>query len=243
MELTQPPQPLDRGAAHVAGLDLAAGRGHTALAFVELERGVGLPRWRHAAHDGPLVVDADIIAALAAEQPLVLAIDAPLSLPGRVAAALGLPSAAHVDPSNAASSPYTRAAERDPVWRTLGVRPLPVSFLGGLTFRALALLPLLRAALPGTTIIEAFPSGALAALGVRPAAHEGPRAAKTTPRGRAAVQSGLRDHIRNVPNPASALLDADTLDALACALTAAAYARGRYRYAGDPREGQIILPA
>lgn len=248
----QPPQPaaracrqpfIARAANRVAGLDLAAGRGRTALTAVEWARADIVPTWQRTIDPPPVVVtDADIVATLMAQPPAVLAIDAPLSLPARVTAALGIATAAEADPVNADSSSYTRAAERDPIWREFGVRPLPVSFLGGLTFRALALLPLLRAALPHTTIIEAFPSGALAALGVRPSTREGSRAAKTAPRVRAWVQAGLRAHLRGVPDPADELLDADTLDALACALTAVAFARGTYRCAGDPREGQIILP-
>lgn len=226
----------------VAGLDLAAGRGRTALAVLKLEGEGEIPVWSRT-ESLPLVSDIEIVAALAIHQPTLLAIDAPLSLPARVAAALGLPGAD--DPGDTEASPYTRAAERDPVWRALGVRPLPVSFLGGLTFRALTLLPLLHAALPHTTIIEAFPTGALAALGIRlpTSASKDRRGAKTTPHARAGVQEGLHPHIHGLPDPATELLDADTLDALACALTAAAFLRGTYRCAGDAHEGQIVLPA
>ncbi|HEX6800300.1 MAG TPA: DUF429 domain-containing protein [Ktedonobacterales bacterium] len=223
---------------HVAGLDLAAGRGHTALAMLEIGGNADAPPCLDAVLPS-LATDAEIVAALALQQPEVLAIDAPLSLPARVAAALGLTAD---DTLNPEASPYTRAAERDPVWRALGVRPLPVSFLGGLTFRALALLPLLRAALPETAIVETFPSGTLAALGIRASAAGGRRPAKTTPQARAIVQAGLRTHISGLPDPAAELLDADTLDALACALTAVAFLRGAYRTAGDAHEGQIILP-
>lgn len=224
---------------HVAGLDLAAGRGHTALATLDLAGGK-LESPRLVAISSPLVTDADIVAALAAQQPAVLAIDAPLSLPAPVAAALGL--LATDEALDAGTGPYTRAAERDPVWRTLGVRPLPVSFLGGLTFRALALLPLLRATLPETSIVETFPSGVLASLGVRVPPREGRRQAKTTPQARAGVQAGLHARIHGLPDPATDLLDADSLDALACALAAAAFLRDNYRAAGDRHEGQIVLP-
>lgn len=225
---------------HVAGLDLAAGHGRTALAVLETVGTAAAPP-RLVAVLSSLVTDAEIVAALAVQRPVVIAIDAPLSLPARVAAALGLPIPEGALDSEA--SPYTRAAERDPIWRTLGVRPLPVSFLGGLTFHALALLPLLRSALPETAIVEAFPSGTLAALGIRASAAGGRRPAKTTPQARAVVQAELRTHISGLPDPGSDLLDADTLDALACALTAAAYLRGAYRSAGAAHEGQIILPA
>ncbi len=244
---TQPtPQPRQRHksiATLVAGLDLAAGRGRTALTVVELRHAIDRPCWQRATDSPALITDSDIVAALSARQPAVLAIDAPLSLPASVAAALGLPDASNMGPPHPDMSPYTRAAERDPIWRTLGVRPLPVSFLGGLTFRALTLLPLLHAALPNMSIIEVFPTGTFAALGIRSPRVEGIRTGKTTARTRAAVQDALRGHLCGLPDPATEPLDADTLDALACALAAAAYLRGSYHAAGDPREGQIILPA
>lgn len=223
----------------VAGLDLAAGRGRTALAVLETSAAIDGPP-RLVAISPSLVADSQIVAAIVTEQPAALAIDAPLSLPARVAAALRLPVAESAALADA--SPYTRAAERDPIWRALGVRPLPVSFLGGLTFRALTLWPLLRAALPDAAIVEAFPSGTFAALGIRAPNSEGRRPSKSTPQARASVQAGLRAHIGDMPDPASELLDADTLDALACALTAAAFLRGAYRSAGDAAEGQIVLP-
>jgi predicted nuclease with RNAse H fold len=83
---------LEGAVARVAGLDLAAGRGRSALAVVEVERGDEAPSWRRMAEASPLVTDAEIVAALAQQQPVVLAIDAPLSLPERVANALGIPT-------------------------------------------------------------------------------------------------------------------------------------------------------
>lgn len=227
----------------VAGLDLAAGRGRSALAALDLDAASG--RLQCVAHQHPVGSDAEIVEALCALGPEVLAIDAPLSLPATVAAALSIPGAPRLSMLPDDASPYLRAAERDPLWRRLGVRPLPVSFLGGLTFRALVLLPCLRATLPETAIIEAFPSGALAALGITRSddgEHSGPRLAKTTAEARAAVQRGLARYISGLPERTDVPLDADRLDALACALTAMAYLRGTYDAAGEVAEGQIMVP-
>lgn len=227
----------------VAGLDLAAGRGRSALAELELDPTSGRPSY--VAHEHPLASDAEIVEAVRALGPAVLAIDAPLSLPAAVATALGVPGSPQPSALPDDASPYLRAAGRDPIWRRLGVRPLPVSFLGGLTFRAIVLLPRLRAALAEATVIEAFPAGALAALGIsRQGTDErvGTRRAKTTAEARTAVQRGLARYITGLPEPSPVALDADQLDALACALTAAAYLRGAYEVAGDATEGQIVIP-
>ena len=290
----------------VVGIDLAAGRGVTevaALAFDDTNDGIGraegvdggrAPRFLREAYRATQN-DDEIVAAVCACAPSVIAIDAPLSLPAAVLAALtGAAALAGVaDTTNGLRdatspqhpSPYTRAAERDPIWRQLGVRPFPVSFLGGLTFRALTLLPRLRAAAPDAAIIEVFPTATLATLGIRYVAptatptsvgvadanaKAGPSAiplaprsplsrrsgggagggaggggrapAKTTPARRAATQAGLARWIDCLPDPNAELLGADLLDALAAALTAVAYARGRSLAVGDPTEGQIILP-
>jgi predicted nuclease with RNAse H fold len=165
----------------VAGLDLAAGRGATEIARLTL-RARERPRFAAAAYVA-VVTDHDIIAALRAYHPAVVAIDAPLRLPAPVASALS-----GKDAMVANSSPYTRAAERDPIWTELGIRPLPVSFLAGLTFRALCLVARLSDALPASASIEAFPSGAHASLGLRADAPGVQRQGKTT----AAARRGLQ---------------------------------------------------
>lgn len=222
----------------VCGVDLAAGRGVTEVAALDLPAEDGTPVFDLPRHRR-VVTDEDILAALVAAGPRVIAIDAPLSLPRSVAAALG-------GGPSVATSPYTRAAERDPLWSSLGIRPLPVSFLGGLTFRAVVLRARLRAALPDAAIVETFPSATLALLGVRPARWGTGRGAKTTPAVRAETQRGLARWIAGVPDPADERLDeplgADLLDALAAALVAGAYLRGASLAVGDASEGQIILP-
>lgn len=218
-------------ASSVVGIDLAAGRGVTALAALTVE--VGAPA-RLDALTYPKT-DDEITAAALLLRPAVIAIDAPLTLPGPVAAALAGTSWAG-DPS-----PYTRAAERDPNWRALGVRPFPVSFLAGLTFRAIPLVARLRAALPDSQIIEVFPTSSLRALGIRPTA-EG-RLAKASLAARRETQAGLAAWVDGLPalKGDDAPLDADALDAVAAALTAAAHTRGLTLAAGDIAEGCIII--
>jgi predicted nuclease with RNAse H fold len=214
----------------VVGIDLAAGRGVTALVGLALEPVDG----RFVVGLAHPVTDDDILAETARLSPSVIALDAPLTLPGSVAAALaGAPWFGHV-------SPYTRAAERDPIWRSLGVRPLPVSFLGGLTFRAITLAARLRQAIPDAQLIEVFPTATLRALGVR--AGSAARSAKTTVEARRSAHAALSAWVVGLPSDEeSSPLDADTLDATAAALTAAAFARGMSLAVGDPAEGCIIV--
>lgn len=223
----------------VAGIDLAAGRGVTEVAILFTAEGGDLPTFQ-AERYREVITDDDILAAITLAAPAVIAIDAPLSLPVSVARSLTSASAAIVE--TAATSPYTRAAERDPRWKTLGVRPLPVSFLGGLTFRAISLLPRLRAAAPASEIIEVFPTATLRLLDVRPLEGQQKRLSKTTVAMRTAAQQGLTRWITGIPPVESALLGADHLDALAAALTGIMYLQGRYEALGDADEGQIIVP-
>ena len=215
----------------VVGIDLAAGRGVTALAALAVEPG-GPARLETLTYPK---TDDEITADALRLRPAVIAIDAPLTLPGPVAAALA-GAAWTGDPS-----PYTRAAERDPGWRALGVRPFPVSFLGGLTFRAIPLVARLRAALAGSQIIEVFPTASLRALGIESVAQG--RLSKASLAARRQTQAGLAAWVGGLPalEGEGVCLDADMLDAIAAALTAAAHARGLTRAAGDPTEGCIII--
>lgn len=244
----------------VVGIDLAAGRGTTEVVSLALANPGDMPIFDPARHR-PVVSDADIVTAVVSHRPAVVAIDAPLSLPAPVMRSLATlaprgsehagvrssPSGNHTTSmSEPPASPYLRAAERDPIWSRLGVRPFPVSFLGGLTFRAIALLPELRAALPDVAIVEVFPSGTARALRLHAydaAATARPkRPAKTTPGARASLQRGLSARIAGVPAPDTELLGADLLDALLAALTGVFFLRGAYVALGDTAEGQIVLP-
>lgn len=227
----------------VAGVDLAAGRGTTELAVLDADGELGTtPRFRASNHVA-VASDEQILGAISDSTPAVIAIDAPLSLPRAVAEALrGEPATGPL------GSPYTRAAERSPVWSAIGVRPFPVSFLGGLTFRAITLVPRLKAVAPDATIIEVFPTASLRCLGIT--AHAAgsagapaiKRQAKSAEAARMRVQRGLASRIEGLPDPEKRLLGADLLDALAAALTAVAFARGDCITVGDADEGQIILP-
>ena len=230
----------------VIGVDLAAGRGVTALAALRLTMldgrrapvALSLLGIVHPPDDDAIVAEA------AHTQPAVIGLDAPLSLPAQVAAAVRGASPPLGGAGNA--SPYTRAAERDPIWSRLGVRPFPVSFLGGLTFRAIPLATRLRARMPASQVIEVFPSAALVALELRAGARRGqPRQAKTSLDGRRATQNALAVYVSGMA-PATGQrppLDADSLDAIAAALTAAAAVVEAVQAIGEPSEGCIILPS
>lgn len=247
----------------VVGLDLAAGRGTTEVVSLSLACLDSMPSFDQSKHR-PVVSDGEIIATVVSYRPAAVAIDAPLSLPAPVLhslTALGPCGPEHgtaraffhgeqdANMSRPSASPYLRAAERDPIWSRLGIRPFPVSFLGGLTFRAIALLPALRAELPGVPIVEVYPSGSARALGLHTqtisAASRPKRLAKTSPLARSALQQALSNHITGIPaihEDAPEPMGADLLDALVAALTAIAYLRRTYVAIGDPDEGQIILP-
>jgi predicted nuclease with RNAse H fold len=69
------------------------------------------------------------------------------------------------------------------------------------------------------------------------------RETKTSVAARAETQQGLARYIDGLTLPASDLLSADLLDALAAALTAVAYHKGQCRAIGEADEGQIVLPS
>ncbi|MGZ3673414.1 MAG: DUF429 domain-containing protein, partial [Ktedonobacterales bacterium] len=251
------------GVISVVGIDLAAGRGTTEVASLSLAGLNSMPFFDQSKYQ-PIASDEEIVATVAACQPAVIAIDAPLSLPAPVMhslTTLGPHGPEHgsvrtfsndehtVSLSTILASPYLRVAERDPIWSRLGIRPFPVSFLGGLTFRAIALLPALRAALPEVPIVEVYPSGSARALGLltrgSAAAPRPKRRAKTSPPARAALQQALSRYLTGLPIVGEGDLEplgADLLDAVLAAFTAVAYLRGTYIAIGDPAEGQIVLP-
>lgn len=229
----------------VIGIDLAAGRGVTALAALSLLPSTdagALTSLRLARQSYPPDDDA-ILVECARLAPVVIGLDAPLSLPAPVAAALCGRTLAS---DSIGASPYTRAAERDPIWSQLGVRPFPVSFLAGLTFRAIPLAARLRDQSPDCQIIEVFPSATLALLALRPPTPRGqPHQRKSTPSVRQTTQHALAPFIAGLEEvaPDHPPLDTDMLDALGAALTAAAAALGAALAIGDPDEGCISLPA
>jgi predicted nuclease with RNAse H fold len=89
-------------------------------------------------------------------------------------------------------------------------------------------------------VIEVFPTATLRAIGAR-SAGDG-RGAKTSPAARRATHNTLLDWTRGMPEiTEEGPLDADALDAIAAALTAAAFARGASVAVGEPGEGCIIV--
>jgi len=236
---------MSRKGQMVAGVDLAAGRGVTEVALLELMEGTPRPIFRAEAHRA-VTSDEEIVAVLVDARPAVIAVDAPLTLPRVVADAIRCDGRAKEasagSPHASTGSPYTRQAERAPIWAELGLRPLPVSFLGGLTFRAIALVPKLRALLPETTVIEVFPTAMLQVLGVRPTMKGTKRGAKTCIAARTATEQGLALYIDGL-SPDGEPLGADLLDALAAALTAVAFSKGLFRAIGEADDGQIVLPS
>lgn len=225
----------------VVGVDLAAGRGITAIATLQLSTvGSGAPASLTLCHLTHAADDDAILAEVARARPSHIGLDAPLTLPAPIAAAV------RGEYAPTAASPYTRAAERDPIWSRLGVRPFPVSFLGGLTFRAIPLAARLRAEHSTSQLLEVFPSAALAVLGLcAPRLSSQPRQKKATPDRRIATHTALARYITGLalPSPSTPALDADSLDALAAALTAAAAALGATHAIGESSEGCITLPA
>jgi len=224
-----------------AGIDLAAGAGTTALATITTDAGKAVvdiqwDEWQ-GSHDVLPVIAEAIIAAKAD----VIAIDAPLTLPGPVQRALKNAPISHND---LLSSPYTRAAERDGIWKKLQLRPLPVSLLAGLTLRAIVLTAYLHQQLPDIPIIEVFPTGSLAVWGMRPPRVRGVKGLpKQHELSRAMVQLALRQRfLPLLPSEEVTLLSADVLDALVAALTGLEYNQNRFQLIGSPDEGQIVLP-
>ncbi len=177
--------------------------------------------------------DGDILAETVRLAPAVIALDAPLTLPGAVAAALaGAPWSGH-------DSPYTRAAERDPIWRMLGARPLPVSFLGGIDVSRDSAGGASARGIARCDTDRGVPDSDAAGVGAR-SAGDG-LGAKTVVDARRATQSTLAAWVAGLPSVEAGPLDADALDAVAAALTAASFVDGAGAAVGNPTEGCIIV--
>jgi uncharacterized protein len=161
--------------------------------------------------------DEEILDAVRAARPSIVAIDAPLSLPtGR--RSLDIPG-----------PPHLRACDR--ALSALGIRFFPVTLgpMRSLTRRGIALAARLRA--EGFDVIEAYPGGAQDVLGL-PRKGAGPERLR-----RALVRFGFTGGVerRGITH--------DELDAVACAYTGREYVRHRALVLGDPAEGLLVLPA
>src|SRR5579884_584284 len=81
------PEGIEHMGDVIAGIDLAAGRGTTEVAVVEMAEDDALPRYRPH-QPQKTITDDDILAVVAEAHPVVVAIDAPLSLPASVASSV-----------------------------------------------------------------------------------------------------------------------------------------------------------
>lgn len=161
--------------------------------------------------------DEDIAAA--APDVRLISIDAPLSLPeGRCCLR---------SDCTCARGPHSRRCERE--IRKLGIRILPLTLgpMRALTRRGIALKR--RFEDKGLKVIETFPLGAQAIWNL-----PGKKDAAGLLRGLKAF--GLSGDIGKRD------LSPHELDALTCALVGRSYLKREFFVAGDPQEGQIILP-
>jgi uncharacterized protein len=192
----------------VVGLDLA-GSPRRRTGYCRL--GPGL-----ATRTRVLAGDTEILEAVSAARPSVVAVDAPLSLPaGR--RSLEIPGPPHL-------------RECDRALQRLGIRFFPVTLgpMRMLTARGMALAERLRA--DGFEVIEAYPGGAQDVLGI-PRKQEGTERLR-----RALVRFGFRGDVEQKA------ITHDELDAVVCAYTGREYVAGRSLVLGDPTEGLLVLP-
>ncbi|MGE3960724.1 MAG: DUF429 domain-containing protein [Dehalococcoidia bacterium] len=164
--------------------------------------------------------DDEILAAVEAAQPRIVAIDAPLALPeGRDCA----------DP-RCACAVHGIMREVDRLAARAGYRPFPTLLpsMVRLTLRGIALREALEAR--GYVVIETYPGMTQDVLGI--------------PRKRAGLDGlrrGLKRHgVRGIPR--SRRLSHDELDAITCALTARLYLDGLGEVMGSGEPARLVLP-
>ncbi len=173
--------------------------------------------------------DNEIIATIGRTLPLLIAIDAPLSLP------LGLCCLKEDCPCQQASQLKGRVCER--LLAQLGAPcffTTKKSIIRGMAERAIALKGVLFRR--GYEVIEVYPYATKVRLFGKPI----PK--KTTPEG----LDFLKRHLsRLIPSLATHLerLNHDLCDAILAAYTAYLYHQGSADAIGDPEEGVIIIPS
>lgn len=161
-----------------------------------------------------LYSDSDILHEVYFFKPVVIAIDAPLSLP-RGRASLDVRSKIHL-----------RECDRELLRRRIRFFPITLGPMRSLTRRGIGLRKTLESS--GFKVIEVYPGGAQDVLGI-------PR--KTS--GVNGLRKGLaRLKIRGLEGSKSH----HELDAVTAALVAKMFYEGDYEAYGDPEEGQIIMP-
>jgi predicted nuclease with RNAse H fold len=176
-----------------------------------------------------LVTDDEEIITLAEEQhPILVAVDAPFSLP------LGLCCLEESCPCRPASSRKGRQCERE--LSALGIGcyyTTKRSIIKGMVYRAIALKGKLEER--GFAVIEIYPYASRVRL-------FGKLPRKTTVAGRRALQERLRCLVPAIPSPQESLLSHDTLDALLAAYTGILYSKHQTKPLGDPAEGLLHIP-
>lgn len=158
--------------------------------------------------------DAEILREISLLKPLIVAVDAPLSLPrGRIS--LEVKSNIHL-----------RECDRELLRRGIKFFPVTLGPMRSLTKRGIRLKRMLESS--GFKVIEVYPGGAQDMLGI-------PR--KTS--GVGGLMKGLAHlRIKGLKGDESH----HELDAVTAALVAKMFYDGNYEAYGDPEEGQIIMP-
>ncbi len=166
--------------------------------------------------------DEDILIGITLEQPDLISIDSPLSLPiGRIS----------VDDDDPGRTLYgiNRKCERQLLKRGIRSYPPLIKSMQKLTFRGMMLAGKIRGL--GYPVIEGFPGGAQDVLGL--------------PRKQNGLQTliqGLKD-LGITGSYSEHKVSHDEIDALTAALVGHCYLSGHFESVGDPEEGCIILPA
>ena len=189
----------------VAGIDLAGSeRRPTGIAFLEGRRILGI---------SSVFTDEDIISEIRKYSPILIGIDAPLSLPK------GRRTIEFKD------GPKFRECDR--ALYGLGIRFFPIVLgpMRMLTSRGIKLKNELVEM--GFKVVEVYPGATQDILGI-------PRKS----RGLDALRSGLKAWVIGDLEG----LSGDELDAVTAALTVELYIEGRGEFIGDPEEGLILIP-
>jgi predicted nuclease with RNAse H fold len=147
-------------------------------------------------------------------RPVIIGIDAPLSIP------------------NGKYGTYaSRKCDRDLI--SLGIPTFATSMLAQLTFRALTIQSVLS---QKYQIIEVYPHATHIRMGVEGKHH------KNTEKGRELIQSKLSRFVKNMPRSSKVLLSSDSLDAILAAYTAYLHFNHLTEGIGDESEGKIFIP-
>ena len=204
------------------GLDLTTSS-HKKTAYAVLDKEMVLLATGFVGNDKEIIALADEL------YPILVAIDAPLSLP------LGLCCLEESCSCHPISSGSGRQCERD--LSALGIGCYYTSkrsIIKGMVYRAIALKEGLEG--QGFEVIEVYPYASRVRL-------FGKLPRKTTVAGRRTLQVKLRYLISSLPTPKEQLLSHDLLDALLAAYTGILYLKGQTQALGDPVEGLLHLPA